>query len=91
MKNTYNFAGELMNGGLVGIITNKKVKASKRYLIYIGCILFYLILIALCFFNGIGNFNKNMILFFILNILGVILVIDLFRLMHNVQIMSKNS
>lgn len=85
MKNSYNISQDLLNGGLVGIITNKKVKASKRYLIYISCIIFYLLLIGLCFFNGIGNFGKNMILFFILDFIGIILIIDLIRLMFNVE------
>ncbi len=85
MKNTYNITQDLMNGGLLSMLTNKKVKSSKRYTIYIICILFYLVLIGLCFFNGIGNFNKNMVLFVILNLLGLILVIDLLRLMNGVE------
>ena len=85
MKNNYNFAQDILDGGLVSLITNKNIKATKRNLIFIGCILFYLVLIGLCFFNGIGNFNKNMVLFFILNIIGIILVIDLYRLFSNVN------
>ena len=80
MKNSYNMAQAMMDGGLISIITNKKTKPAKRYGIFIGCILFYLVLIGLCLFNGIGNFNKNMFLFFLLNIIGILLIVDLLRL-----------
>ena len=79
MKNSYNMAQSMMDGGLISIITNKKTKPAKRYGIFIGCILFYLVLIGLCLFNGIGNFNKNMFLFFLLNIIGILLIVDLLR------------
>ena len=85
MKNTYNITANLMNGGLLAMLTNKQIKASKRYAIYIICILFYLVLIGLCFFNGIGNFNINTFLFVLLNLIGIILVIDLLRLMNSVE------
>lgn len=84
MKNSYNMAQSMMDGGLISIITNKKTKPAKRYGIFIGCILFYLVLIGLCLFNGIGNFNKNMFLFFLLNIIGILLVVDLLRLVFYV-------
>lgn len=84
MKNSYNMAQAMMDGGLISIITNKKTKPAKRYGIFIGCILFYLVLIGLCFFNGIGNFNKNMFLFFLLNIIGILLIVDLLRLVFYV-------
>ncbi len=84
MKNSYNMAQSMMDGGLISIITNKKTKPAKRYGIFIGCILFYLVLIGLCLFNGIGNFNKNMFLFFLLNIIGILLIVDLLRLVFYV-------
>ena len=84
MKNSYNMAHSMMDGGLISIITNKKTKPAKRYGIFIGCILFYLVLIGLCLFNGIGNFNKNMFLFFLLNIIGILLIVDLLRLVFYV-------
>lgn len=84
MKNSYNMAQSMMDGGLITIITNKKTKPAKRYGIFIGCILFYLVLIGLCLFNGIGNFNKNMFLFFLLNIIGILLIVDLLRLVFYV-------
>ena len=84
MKNSYNMAQAMMDGGLISIITNKKTKPAKRYGIFIGCILFYLVLIGLCLFNGIGNFNKNMLLFFLLNIIGILLIVDLLRLVFYV-------
>ena len=84
MKNYYNMAQAMMDGGLISIITNKKTKPAKRYGIFIGCILFYLVLIGLCLFNGIGNFNKNMLLFFLLNIIGILLIVDLLRLVFYV-------
>ena len=84
MKNSYNIAQSMMDGGLISIITNKKTKPAKRYGIFIGCILFYLVLIGLCLFNGIGNFNKNMFLFFLLNIIGILLIVDLLRLVFYV-------
>ena len=79
MKNSYNMAQAMMDGGLISIITNKKTKPAKRYGIFIGCILF-----GLCLFNGIGNFNKNMFLFFLLNIIGILLIVDLLRLVFYV-------
>ncbi len=85
MKNSYNMAQSMMDGGLISIITNKKTKPTKRYGIFIGCILFYLVLIGLCLFNGIGNFNKNMFLFFLLNIIGILLIVDLLRLVFYVE------
>ena len=85
MKNSYNMAQSMMDGGLISIITNKKTKPAKRYGIFIGCILFYLVLIGLCLFNGIGNFNKNMFLFFLLNIIGILLIVDLLRLLFYVE------
>ena len=90
MKNSYNMAQAMMDGGLISIITNKKTKPAKRYGIFIGCILFYLVLIeigriGLCLFNGIGNFNKNMFLFFLLNIIGILLIVDLLRLVFYVE------
>lgn len=85
MKNSYNMAQSMMDGGLISIITNKKTKPAKRYGIFIGCILFYLVLIGLCLFNGIGNFNKNMFLFFLLNIIGILLIVDLLRLVFYVE------
>lgn len=84
MKNSYNMTQSMMDGGLISIITNKKTKPAKRYGIFIGCILFYLVLIGLCLFNGIGNFNKNMFLFFLLNIIGILLIVDLLRLVFYV-------
>lgn len=84
MKNSYNMVQAMMDGGLISIITNKKTKPAKRYGIFIGCILFYLVLIGLCLFNGIGNFNKNMFLFFLLNIIGILLIVDLLRLVFYV-------
>ena len=84
MKNSYNMAQAMMDGGLISIITNKKTKPAKRYGIFIGCILFYLVLIGLCLFNGIGNFNKNMFLCFLLNIIGILLIVDLLRLVFYV-------
>lgn len=84
MKNSYNMAQSMMDGGLISIITNKKTKPAKRYGIFIGCILLYLVLIGLCLFNGIGNFNKNMFLFFLLNIIGILLIVDLLRLVFYV-------
>ena len=84
MKNSYNMAQSMMDGGLISIITNKKTKPAKRYGIFIGCILFYLVLIGLCLFNGIGNFNKNMFLFFLLNIIGILLIVDLLILVFYV-------
>lgn len=84
MKNSYNMAQAMMDGGLISIITNKKTKPAKRYGIFIGCILFYLVLIGLCLFNGIGNFNKNMFLFFLLNIIGILLIVDLLSLVFYV-------
>ena len=84
MKNSYNMAQSMMDGGLISIITNKKTKPAKRYGIFIGCILFYLVLIGLCLFNGIGNFNKNMFLFFLLNIIGILLIVALLRLVFYV-------
>ena len=85
MKNSYNMAQAMMDGGLISIITNKKTKPAKRYGIFIGCILFYLVLIGLCLFNGIGNFNKNMFLFFLLNIIGILLIVDLLRFVFYVE------
>ena len=85
MKNSYNMAQAMMDGGLISIINNKKTKPAKRYGIFIGCILFYLVLIGLCLFNGIGNFNKNMFLFFLLNIIGILLIVDLLRLVFYVE------
>ena len=85
MKNSYNMAQAMMDGGLISIITNKKTKPAKTHGIFIGCILFYLVLIGLCLFNGIGNFNKNMFLFFLLNIIGILLIVDLLRLVFYVE------
>lgn len=85
MKNTYNVASDLFNNGIVGIITNKKTKKSKRYLIFTFCILFYLVLIGLCFINGINAFRTNKFIFGLLTILGVILTIDFFRFFNEVE------
>lgn len=85
MKNSYNFAQDLLNGGLIGFVTNKKTKVSKRYIIFISCLVFYLLLIGLCFFNGIGAFAENNIMFVILTILGIILTIDLYRFFKAVE------
>ena len=46
MKNSYDMVQNLLNGGLIEMITNKKTKKSKRYTILICCILFYLLLIV---------------------------------------------
>ena len=91
MKNSYDMVQNLLNGGLIEMITNKKTKKSKRYTILICCILFYLLLIGLCTFNGIGNFNKNMFLFILLDMIALLLIIDLYRLMRNVMQNAKKA
>ena len=85
MKNSYNMAQAMMDGGLISIITNKKTKPAKRYGIFSGCIFFYILLIGLSLYIGIGNFNKNMFLFFLLNIIGILLIVDLLRLVFYVE------
>lgn len=91
MNNSYNPMKELLNGGVIGIITNKKTKKMKRYILLIFCILFYLLLIGLCFVNGINSFITNKTLFIILMILGIILTIDFYRFFHEIEKSTKKA
>ncbi|MCM1370526.1 MAG: hypothetical protein NC181_01350 [Clostridium sp.] len=84
MKNTSDLLQVLSSGGLIGMISNKNIKKSKRYILLIICLLFYLALIGLCIFGIISNLNKNLTVLIILSIITVILIIDLIRFIYSV-------